>query len=47
MDNQKFGQFILSLRKKKGWTQLELAEKLNVTDKAFCDSGCIFLFFYI
>ena len=41
MDNQKFGQFILSLRKKKGWTQLELAEKLNVTDKAFCDSGCL------
>ena len=34
MDNQKFGQFILKLRKEKGWTQLELAEKLNVTDKA-------------
>lgn len=34
MDNQKFGQFILSLRKEKGWTQLELAKKLNVTDKA-------------
>ena len=34
MDNQKFGQFILLLRKEKGWTQLELAEKLNVTDKA-------------
>ena len=34
MDNQKFGEFILSLRKEKGWTQLELAEKLNVTDKA-------------
>lgn len=34
MDNKKFGQFILSLRKEKGWTQLELAEKLNVTDKA-------------
>ena len=34
MDNQKFGQFILSLRKERGWTQLELAEKLNVTDKA-------------
>lgn len=34
MDNQKFGKFILSLRKEKGWTQLELAEKLNVTDKA-------------
>lgn len=34
MDNQKFGAFISSLRKEKGWTQLELAEKLNVTDKA-------------
>ena len=34
MDNRKFGQFILSLRKEKGWMQLELAEKLNVTDKA-------------
>ena len=34
MDNRKFGQFILKLRKEKGWTQLELAEKLNVTDKA-------------
>ena len=34
MDNQKFGQFIQSLRKEKGWTQLELAEKLHVTDKA-------------
>lgn len=34
MDNKKFGQFILELRKEKGWTQQELAEKLNVTDKA-------------
>lgn len=34
MDNQKFGEFILSLRKEKSWTQLELAEKHNVTDKA-------------
>ena len=34
MDNKKFGQFILKLRKEKGWTQLELAEKLNITDKA-------------
>lgn len=34
MDNQKFGKFILDLRKEKGWTQLELAKKLNVTDKA-------------
>ena len=34
MDNQKFGAFIASTRKEKGWTQLELAEKINVTDKA-------------
>lgn len=34
MDNQKFGAFIASTRKEKGWTQLELAKKLNVTDKA-------------
>lgn len=34
MDNQKFGAFLSSLRKEKGWTQLELAEKLHVTDKA-------------
>lgn len=34
MDNQKFGAFITSIRKEKGWTQLELAKKINVTDKA-------------
>ena len=34
MDNQKFGQFIALIRKEKGWTQMELAHKLNVTDKA-------------
>ncbi|MEY8320702.1 helix-turn-helix transcriptional regulator [Lachnospiraceae bacterium 46-61] len=34
MDNQKFGEFIASIRKERGWTQLELANKLNVTDKA-------------
>ncbi len=34
MDSQKFWSFIASLRKEKGWTQLELANKLNVTDKA-------------
>lgn len=34
MDNQKFGRFIASLRHEKGWTQKEMAEKLNVTDKA-------------
>lgn len=34
MDSRKFGAFISELRKKRGWTQLELAQKLNVTDKA-------------
>ena len=34
MDNQKFGTFISTLRKEKGWTQRDLAEHLNVTDKA-------------
>ena len=38
MDNQKFGQFIMTLRKENGWTQLELAEKLHVTDKAVSKS---------
>lgn len=34
MDNKKFGQFIHDLRKEKGWTQEELAQKIYVTDKA-------------
>ncbi len=34
MDNQKFGAFIAALRKERGWTQRDLAEHLNVTDKA-------------
>lgn len=34
MKNQTFGQMISSLRKEKGMTQLELAEKMGVTDKA-------------
>ena len=34
MNTQKFGKFISELRKEKGMTQLQLAEKLNVTDKA-------------
>ncbi|WP_297238712.1 helix-turn-helix transcriptional regulator [uncultured Faecalicoccus sp.] len=34
MKNQSFGQMISSLRKEKGMTQLELAEKMGVTDKA-------------
>lgn len=34
MDNLKFGAFLASLRKEKGWTQRTLADKINVTDKA-------------
>ena len=34
MEQQKLGSFIAALRKEKGWTQRELADCLNVTDKA-------------
>lgn len=34
MNNQDFGKFISTLRKEKGLTQKELAERLNLTDKA-------------
>ena len=34
MDNKKMGEFILELRKSKQMTQKNLAEKLNITDKA-------------
>ena len=34
MDEQKIASFICSLRKEKGMTQKELAEQLNITDKA-------------
>ena len=34
MDSKKFGEFIATIRKEKGWTQAELAEKISVTDKA-------------
>lgn len=34
MKEQTFGSMIAMLRKKKGMTQLELAEKIGVTDKA-------------
>lgn len=34
MSEQSIGKTIASLRKSKGWTQVELAEKLNVSDKA-------------
>lgn len=34
MNQEKIGKFIAKLRKEKGLTQKELAEKLNITDKA-------------
>ncbi|SHH53211.1 DNA-binding transcriptional regulator, XRE-family HTH domain [Anaerosphaera aminiphila DSM 21120] len=34
MENKTLGKVILSLRKEKNMTQQELAEKLNITDKA-------------
>lgn len=34
IDNEKFGAFLVQLRKEKGMTQKELAEKLYVSDKA-------------
>ena len=34
LDKRKFGSFVSSLRKEKGWTQKDLAEKLYVSDKA-------------
>lgn len=34
MEKQTFGNMVAALRKEKGMTQLELAEKMGVTDKA-------------
>ncbi|NLG03212.1 MAG: helix-turn-helix transcriptional regulator [Clostridia bacterium] len=34
MDKEKFGSFIAVLRKESGLTQKELAQKINLTDKA-------------
>lgn len=34
MDNKKAGELICALRKERGLTQLELAEKLHISDKA-------------
>ena len=34
LDKEKFGEFIAKLRKERGMTQRELAEKLFVSDKA-------------
>ncbi len=34
MDQVRIGAFIAERRKAKGWTQSQLAEKLEITDKA-------------
>ena len=34
MDKEKTGEYIRNLRKKKGWTQMQLAEQLHNSDKA-------------
>lgn len=34
MDNVKIGQLILKLRKENNMTQLQLAEKMGISDKA-------------
>lgn len=34
MDSEKMGKYIVKLRKQKNMTQKELADKINVTDKA-------------
>ena len=34
MDTTKIGELICTLRKEKGLTQVQLAERLNVSDKA-------------
>ena len=34
LNKQAFGVFLAQLRREKGWTQKDLAEKLYVSDKA-------------
>lgn len=34
IDRERFGAFISELRKEKGWTQQELADKLFISNKA-------------
>ena len=34
MNKHSIGKTIAELRKAKGWTQIELAERLNISDKA-------------
>ena len=34
LDKSSFGRFLAQLRREKGWTQKDLAERLYVSDKA-------------
>ena len=40
MDQVRIGRFIADERKKKGWTQKQLAEKLNISDKTVSKWEC-------
>lgn len=40
MNIQKAGKYIVKLRKGKGWTQLQLAEQLNVSPQAVSKWEC-------
>ena len=40
MDQVRIGRFIAEERKKKGWTQKQLAEKLNISDKTISKWEC-------
>lgn len=39
MDQVKIGKFIADCRKKKNLTQMQLAERLNITDRAISKWG--------
>lgn len=43
MDTKKIGAFIAMNRKKKGYTQEQLAEKLGVTNKTFRDGKMVII----
>ena len=40
MEQEKIGKFILEIRKQKGLTQKELAEKIGVSDKTISKWEC-------
>jgi len=40
MDHRKVGQLILQLRKEKGLTQQQLADRLNISNKAISKWEC-------